>query len=373
MVHFLFAIYVFKKNPRKRSVILFSIFALSLAIWAFSEFGHRIANEPTTAIIWMKIGGLGWCFMPSLCCHFVLVFARKKRLEKNLFTYTGLYLPPTIILYLFLTTDLIYVKAPIKKPFGYTAAPGDLVWLYAIYYIILYIFIIYLLIDIIRTESGIKKKQAKPLLIGSGIYIILSTTTNIILPESSIFIPELGTFFSIIWAISVYYSVHNYHLFDLEPSVENHINTPRKYDLKEGEIYYIFNDDKKIYQCFYDQIIHGYHGLCITKYIPEKIKEKYNFIKTPVIQLTFNDRLNAISPGDINGIHNILIDFMYKADRSCILIDCLHQIRMVNGSERTVELINQIHNECQKNGAIALISADSDLIENQKINELNFI
>jgi hypothetical protein len=373
IIHLLFAIYVYNKSPNKKLALIFSLFALSLSLWSFSEFGHRISENSSVAATWMKIGGLGWCFMPSLCCHFVIRFSAKRKLINNIFTYIGLYLPPAIIFYLFLTTDLIYIREPVRKYFGYTAIPGKMVWLYAGYYMILYLFIFYLLFEVISRGASLKRKQAIPILLGSGFYILLSTTTNIILPESSILIPELGTFFSIIWAASVYYSIHRYKLFEMEPSLENHSEAPRKYELNEGEIYYILQNEEKVYNIFYDQAVHGFHGLCITKYSPEKIMDKYKFSKTPIIQLAFDNKENTISPSDITGLHSVILDFIKKADKACIIIDCLREIRIVNGTRKSIDFLTQIGRACRESKAIVLISADSKLLEEEKIEELNII
>ncbi|HMA61529.1 MAG TPA: histidine kinase N-terminal 7TM domain-containing protein [bacterium] len=374
LIHLFLAGYVFSKNYRKRSAMIFSLFAISLAIWSFSEFGHRIANTKEVANIWMKIGGIGWCFMPSLCFHFVMVFTRKHENSNKIMNYLGIYLPPAIIYYLFLTTNLIYIKEPVKKYFGYTAVPGQFVWLYAGYYTILYLLIFYLLIEVVHKEAGIKKKQAQPILVGSGIYILLSTTTNIILPESSILIPELGTFFSIIWAISVFYSMHQYQLFELEPSLEKHIKTPQKYELKEGQAYYVLEDEEKLYEIFYDKVVHGSHGLCITKYSSERIRNKYNISKTPILQLTYrDDRPNAASPADTDGIYSMVSKFINKTGRACILLDCYHEIQIVNGPLKGEELLTKIKDLCFNTGSNVLITVDASMLDSDLLAEFQII
>jgi hypothetical protein len=366
--HLSLGIYVLYKNHKRPINITFSLLALSLAIWSITEFGHRIATSPEIAGFFLKFSGFGWCFMVSFCLHSTLVFSKRSKLLKNALTYVIIYVPAAIILYLFLTTDLIYYQEPAKRYFGYTSLPGKFVWTYSLFYSLTYIFLMYLLIDVIRKGTPLEKRQATSMLIGFTLFFSLTTLTNVIYPNTQTSMPELGTVFSMIWSISIFYAVLRYRLFEIEPSVEETVNMPKQYILEKGHSYLIKEKwlDKG-YLIFYDQITHGSFGLCITKLVPETIREKYKIIKTPILWSTFRNAENSISPRDLNGLTSIVSDFVDKAENTVLFLDCFDQIKFVNGFEKSMLILKELKAFCIMNGLTMLISLNPKMFEGQQL------
>ena len=139
--NFLLGFYALYKDRKRALNVTFAMFAFSVAIWCLSEFCHRIATDAYTANIWIRLGGFGWCFMVSYWIHFVFVFSKKNKWLKKTITYVFMYAPSIAILYMFLTTDLIYEQDAIKMYFGYTVIPGKLMWVYTSYYFLMFIFV----------------------------------------------------------------------------------------------------------------------------------------------------------------------------------------------------------------------------------------
>lgn len=366
--HLSLGIYVLYKNHKRPINITFSLLALSLAIWSITEFGHRIATSPEIASFFLKFSGFGWCFMVSFCLHSTLVFSKRSKLLKNTLTYAIIYVPVAIILSLFLTTDLIYYQEPVKRYFGYTSLPGKFVWTYSLFYTLAYIFTMYLLIDVMRKGTNLEKRQAISMSIGFTLFYLLTTLTNVIYPNTQTYMPELGTAFSIIWSISIFYAVLKYRLFEMEPSVEETANIPKQYTLEKGHSYLIKEKwlDKG-YQIFYDQITHGSFGLCITKLVPETIREKYNIIKTPILWSTFRNAENSISPRDLNGLTSIVSDFIGKTENPMLFLDCFDQIKFVNGFDKSMLVLKELKAFCVMNGLIMLISLNPKIFEGQQL------
>lgn len=366
--HLLLGIFVFYKKPIKKLNISFAIYAFSLAIWCISEFFHRSANNAEIAFIWTRIGGLGWCFMSSFWLYFLLVFTRQTNLLRNVLTYIGLYLPSAIILFLFWTTDLIYKQEPTEVFFGYTVLPGKLIWIYTLYYILLYVFGMYFLINIIRNGTTVEKKQAKPVFIGSTFFMLLTTLTNVIFPGRDVPITEFGTTFSIAWAISIFYAVLKHKLFIITTSTEELSDTPIKYSLKNGIGYFIKEEKPdKGYEIFFDQIAHSHSGLCISKLEPNRVREIYKITGSSILWLTFNNQENVISPKDIDGLTSIITDFARGVDNPFCFLDCLDQIKFANGFERPLSMLKDFTKLCDETGATILISISTEMFEEQQI------
>ncbi|MDQ1327780.1 MAG: hypothetical protein QG641_1063 [Candidatus Poribacteria bacterium] len=366
--HLSLGIYVLYKNLTRPINITFSLLAFSLAIWSITEFGHRITASPEIASFFLKFSGFGWCFMVSFCLHFTLVFSKRSKLLKNALTYVIIYVPVAIILSLFLTTDLIYYQEPAKRYFGYTSLPGKYVWTYSFFYTLMYIFMMYLFVDVAKKGTVLEKKQAISMSIGFTLFYLLTTLTNVIYPDTQTNVPELGTAFSIIWSISIFYAVLKYRLFEVEPLVEESVNIPKQYTLEKGHGYLIKEKwlDKG-YQIFYDQITHDCFGLCITKLVPETIREKYKLIKTPILWSTFRNAENSISPRDLNGLTYIVSDFIGKTENPMLFLDCFDQIKFVNGFDKSILILKELKVFCIMNGLTMLISLNPKMFEGQQL------
>ncbi len=369
--NFLLGFYVLYKDHKRNLNVTFALFAFSVAIWCFSEFGHRIAIEADEANLWIRFGGFGWCFMVSFWIHFVLIFAKKEKWLKKKVSYIFVYAPSIIILYMFLTTDLIYEQEAVKKSFGYTAMPGKLMWVYTSYYMLMFILMIYLLLEVVRKGTLLEKRQSKPVFIGSTTFLLLSTLTNIISPAFRTQIPELGTTFSMIWVLSIYYAVRKYKLFTVEPSVEDSAGIPKRYVLEKGYSYLIREEAPDIgYNVFYDQITHGNFGLCVSKFDPELIREKYSIIKTPILWSTFKNIENAIMPKNINGLLSIITDFVKKTENSMIFFDCFDQLRFANGFSKLISFFMELKAICSDHKSIILISLNPAMFNDQQFADI---
>lgn len=371
LFHCFLGIYVYSLKPRRLLSIIFSLFTLSLAIWCLTEFGHRITSSPQIAYLLIRAGGLGWCFMESLWVHFVLVFSRRTKCLESKFTYIFLYVPSTILLFLFLFTDLIYQQEPQKMYYGYTSLPGKLVNVYALYYLILYVFATYFLVDVIRKNILIERKQARPLLLGSAFFLLIGTTSNVITPGTENSLPEIGTTLSIVWAFSVFYAVLRHKLFAIMPTAEDVSSNPEKYQLARGQCYFVSEaKPEKGYEIFRDQITHNRLGLCVTKLAPQKIRKKYLFSKTPIFGLAFAPGQNTISPKDLDGLISVVSQFVRQADDPFLFIDCVDQIKVANGMKKTLDLIADFNTLSFETNAIILVSINPGLFNKQQLADI---
>ena len=86
ILHLMLGIYVFFTRPKSAMNRLFALYALSLMIWCLTEFAHKLHISPETADIFLKAGGFGWSVMASFCTHFILIFARREKILKSIFT-----------------------------------------------------------------------------------------------------------------------------------------------------------------------------------------------------------------------------------------------------------------------------------------------
>jgi hypothetical protein len=364
----IFGLYVLSKGVTRSLNRLFFLFAFSFAIWSLTEAGHRATLHPDIAYLWIRAGGVGWCFMLSFYLHFILVFARKERFLREAATYIFLYLPPILFLYLHLTTELIYKQEVVKMSWGYTSMPGDLVWTYVVYYFSEYLLAIYFLTQVIRGGGSLEKKQARPILVGSTTALVIGTGTNVVLPALEVPVPELGTLVSILWMLCNLYAVLRHKLFIIEPHAEEAINIERKYHLKIGDTYLVKEERlDKGYEIFIDQLLQGRFGLCLSKLQPQKVRQRYGLAHTPIIWVTFGEDEHTLSPKDVDGMESAILDFLREADRPVIFIDCFNEIRVANGFPKAIQWLELIRTTCRERDCILLISVNPQMFEEKEL------
>jgi hypothetical protein len=368
LINIILGLYVLGKGPTRSLNRVFSLFVFSLALWGISEFGHRAADSYEIAVIWIKGGGLGWCFMASFYLHFTLILTKHESFLKKEFTYVALYLPPAVFLCLFLFTDLIYEQLAVLTRWGYTAVPGTFSWTFVFYYTLIYILTVFYLASAQRKGSALEKKQAKSMLVGTTVFLLSGTASNMTFPMLHIQLPEIGSWLSVILTLFTAYAILRYKLFIIVPRLEEIEQTGQKYSLEEGAKY-IIKEKKadKSYEIFTDQLIHGRFGLCLTKFHPKKVRDTYGLERTPIVWVTFRESENTVSPRDTSAMESVVFDFLSQAQKPVILIDCLNEIRLANGIDKAVHWLRRIASICKDKDCILLLSVNPDLWEEKEL------
>lgn len=364
----LLGVYILLKGPKRILNRVFSLFAFSLAIWGISEVGHRVADSPDVAYVWMRGGGIGWCFMGSLFLHFVLIFTKREAILSRQSTYVFLYLPPLIFLYLFLTTNLIYGQQIVKRTWGYTSIPGKIAWTFFIYYALQYLLVIYFVSDLEKRGSTLEKKQARPLLVGGTVFLVIATTTNIAFPLFDIQLPEIGSSVSLILTVCTLYAILKHKLFIIELNPEETKSNKQKYILNRGFSYTITEERlDKSYEVFTDQLLHGAFGLCLSKFPPNRVRDTYGLERTPIIWVAFKENDNTVSPKDLDAMESIIFDFLNRAEKPVILIDCFNEIRLTNGIDRTINWLQRVAAASKEKNCILLISVNPEIVHEKEL------
>jgi len=160
----------------------------------------------------------------------------------------------------------------------------------------------------------------------------------------------------------------------IEPTVEEKKTDKKRYKLQLGKGYISKKDQgEQGYKIFTDQTTHGISGLCVTKYPPQRIRDKYGLRTTPILWFTFkqSDKETIVNPKklDVELVPQIE-DFVKKGKRTIVYMDCLDQITLVKGFESTLTLISDIKNICQEKHSILLLSINPKMFEERQLSIL---
>ena len=82
---------IFRRNPRGVPHMVFFAFVLSLSLWGFSDFALRLTSDRGSALLFYKVGAIGFCLFPALYAHFMAVFTNSPSLTWRPSFYLMLY------------------------------------------------------------------------------------------------------------------------------------------------------------------------------------------------------------------------------------------------------------------------------------------
>lgn len=211
--------FIYYKNPGNNLNRLVAILAFLIAFLAFTEFGYRQAETIETAQFWLRLSTL-WPLVPSILIHISLMFTDKRKLLEHLSTYVLIYIPAIIISILGLMTNPIVVH----QYWGWTYSLYPNIPLFFILMSIWSLFggvltSLLFLMHYFSTKDELEKKQAKYIFLGLFAPLIVILTTDLILPLSSIDIPELTMTIITVGLIFIAYGIWRYRFPILTPAM----------------------------------------------------------------------------------------------------------------------------------------------------------
>lgn len=211
--------FIYYKNPENSLNKLIAILAILISFLAFTEYGYRQAETIGTAVLWLKLSTL-WPLVPAILIHISLVFTDRKKLLKHKYTYLLIYIPAVTISILGLITNPVIVK----QYWG---------WTYSLYPTIPLFFILMSIWSLIggiltsllilkhyfNTVDVLEKKQTKYIFLGLFAPLIFILASDLILPLSSIQIPELTMIIITVGLIFIAYGIWKYRFPVLTPAM----------------------------------------------------------------------------------------------------------------------------------------------------------
>ncbi len=363
--------YVLSLNIKSRVNRVFSLLMLLFALFAFGSFALLLSADEEAMLFWYKITVLAMVFVPAAFVHFALVFPIESSSVFARGKYVFALYIPSFIFGGLLNTEL-FIQKVYSGHWGFYSRISLAFYFYVIYVALFVVYGFYALLRAYNESTRLRRKQAKWAIIGAVTVVIVSLTSDLIsLSWNVIYVPPMISWTVTIMAALVAYSIVRHKLFIVEPSAEESVESEQKYLLKPGCGYSVKEEElDKSYEIFYDQITHDRSGLSITKLPPEKVRERYRIIKTPIVWLTFKDVENTISPKDVEEIKSAVSDFVGITEKPVILLDCFDQIMLANGFEKSMSMLREIKDLCGKNNANLLVSINPEMFEEKQLSAI---
>ncbi len=208
---FLLGLFVLLKNRKSKPNILFSLEAISISLWLFSDFMMYNSELLETKLIWAKAGYIPVIFIPLFFLHFALSFSKLNKFKKTLIiTYVA---SCGLVLTLLLTD---YVIKGIERHFwGYYPKVGFLHSVLLVYFGILISASFWVSYSSSRDKTRLPQERNVFKLVTVA-FIIAYLGCLDFLPKYGIDFYPIGFVFISIWVVIIAYAIIKHRLFDIQ-------------------------------------------------------------------------------------------------------------------------------------------------------------
>ena len=216
-------LYVLLINRKSKLNVIFSLFSLSMGIWAFCFTFFFASSDETFAYFWYSLGSIGYCTYFAFALHFCLLLTNNKPLKVHTVLNYLLYLPSFAFLLLGLTGNLSSNGFLRYNTIWHQIVPLKNLW----FYLYVSISMLYLLFGFYtiflwsKNSNSIKiKKQATIILYTGIISFLLGSATNVMFPILGIrILPQISHILMLLFLLGIRYSIDKYKLMILTPEV----------------------------------------------------------------------------------------------------------------------------------------------------------
>jgi len=157
----------------------------------------------------------------------------------------------------------------------------------------------------------------------------------------------------------------------IEPVAENHLQTEITHQLTPREAYLILEKTpEKSFEIFVDLVTHGVSGFVISREYPEKIKEKYHLVKTPMLWLSRAEQEIAINPDDLPKLIYIIEDFTRRSEESIVLLDGLEYLISQNTFDTVLKFLQEVKDIIILNRTQLILPLHKDTLSQKEFSTL---
>lgn len=220
MINTMFMGLLYKRIKSSESGLLFLTHIGCLVLWSLSEFMQRISSDVGVADLWRNTAIFAWAFMSMPYFLFVLSYIEKQIYARKYLLIIGFFAVFSGFILAELHSNLLISNDYVLKPWGWDSANTDLMNVFAIWNMTVFLTAATLLTKDYRvTLSKQKRTQIKIFIFSLSIPLIGGTTTDLILPNvfhvdawpmAAFLVGTAGAILS--------FAIYKYGLFSLNPA-----------------------------------------------------------------------------------------------------------------------------------------------------------
>jgi len=149
----------------------------------------------------------------------------------------------------------------------------------------------------------------------------------------------------------------------VEPAKEI-VRSPERACRVESGIAYLVRDNVGLaYELFLEAIMSGTEGLCITRTMPKRIREKYALQRTPIIWLTDEVVEGEKTVHSLQDLSILISNYIENATKPVILVDGIEYLISHKGFGSVYHLLQSKRTQMEANQGILIVPFFRDAIE----------
>lgn len=137
---------------------------------------------------------------------------------------------------------------------------------------------------------------------------------------------------------------------------------------------YVIEEEKpqKSLELFSELVSHGMEGLCISRYNPETLEERYNVPMKTVVWLTQKSEpgYRTVDPTNFPRMSGIISDFLDKANYPLVLLEGLGYLITQSNYETVLRFVQSQRDEIALKSAIMLVHIDPLSLDTKELHRL---
>jgi len=137
---------------------------------------------------------------------------------------------------------------------------------------------------------------------------------------------------------------------------------------------YVIEEEKpqKSLELFSELVSHGMEGLCISRYNPETLDERYNVPVKTVVWLTQKSEpgYRTVDPTNFPRMSGIISDFLDKANYPLVLLEGLGYLITQSNYETVLRFVQSQRDEIALKSAIMLVHIDPLSLDTKELHRL---
>jgi CheY-like chemotaxis protein len=157
----------------------------------------------------------------------------------------------------------------------------------------------------------------------------------------------------------------------IEPVAEKVLQTEFAHWLDPREGYIIIEKKpEKSLRIFVDLVTHGIPGFVVSREHPEKLRNEYGLVKTPVLWLSRVGLENSINPGNFFKLVFAIQDFTKKCEESVILLEGLEYLISQISFETVLMYLQEIKDIMVTNNSRLIIPVHEEALSQKEYSML---
>lgn len=156
----------------------------------------------------------------------------------------------------------------------------------------------------------------------------------------------------------------------VEPIMELSPTKQQQYRIDHGCSYLVEDDVDAAYKIFKESVLSGMNGLCITRLIPKRAKERYDLDETPIVWLTDESVEDEATISSLQDLSIMISSYAEKNERLIVLIDGVEYLVSRFGFESVYQFLQTKRSQIERTNNVLIITLYREALDPRQVKLL---